>query len=54
MSVHGSDEEVDEPLEIDSDEDLSDGQKQLEEEVRMCLFLMLVRNQFNGKNYLSF
>ncbi|KAL8515990.1 hypothetical protein ACS0TY_014608 [Phlomoides rotata] len=33
MSVHGSDEEVDEPLEIDTDEDLSDGQKQLEEEL---------------------
>lgn len=36
LSVHGSDEEVDEPLEVDSDEDLSDGQKQFQEEVRMC------------------
>lgn len=34
--MHGSDEEVDEPLEVDSDEDLSDGEKQLQEEVRMC------------------
>ncbi|KAI3461404.1 hypothetical protein Pfo_018067 [Paulownia fortunei] len=33
QSVHGSDEEVDEPLEVDSDEDLSDGQKQLQEEL---------------------
>ncbi|GFP82498.1 uncharacterized protein ddb_g0273453/ddb_g0273565 [Phtheirospermum japonicum] len=33
QSVHGSDEEVDEPLEVDSDEDLSDGQKRLQEEV---------------------
>ncbi|KAH6765539.1 P-loop containing nucleoside triphosphate hydrolases superfamily protein [Perilla frutescens var. hirtella] len=34
LSVHGSDEEVDEPLEVDSDEDLSDGQKQqLQEEL---------------------
>ncbi|KAL3623985.1 hypothetical protein CASFOL_032801 [Castilleja foliolosa] len=33
QSVHGSDEEVDEPPEVDSDEDLSDGQKQLQEEL---------------------
>ncbi|XP_057781823.1 P-loop NTPase domain-containing protein LPA1 homolog 2-like [Salvia miltiorrhiza] len=33
LSVHGSDEEVDEPLEVDSDEDLSDGEKQLQEEL---------------------
>ncbi|KAL2507061.1 P-loop NTPase domain-containing protein LPA1-like protein 2 [Forsythia ovata] len=33
LSVHGSDEEVDEPPEIDSDEDLSDGQKKIEEEL---------------------
>ncbi|KAK6144419.1 hypothetical protein DH2020_021239 [Rehmannia glutinosa] len=33
QSVHGSDEEVDEPLEVDSDEDLSYGQKQLQEEL---------------------
>lgn len=33
LSVHGSDEEVDEPLEVDSDEDLSDGQKQFQEEL---------------------
>ncbi|CAK9158524.1 unnamed protein product [Ilex paraguariensis] len=33
-SVHGSDEEVDDPTEVDSDEDLSDdGQKQLHEEM---------------------
>lgn len=36
LSVHGSDEEVDEPPEVDSDEDLSDGEKQLHEEVKMC------------------
>lgn len=34
--MHGSDEEVDEPLEVDSDEDCSDGEKRLHEEVRMC------------------
>ncbi|XP_041993920.1 P-loop NTPase domain-containing protein LPA1 homolog 1-like [Salvia splendens] len=33
LSVHGSDEEVDEPPEVDSDEDLSDGEKQLHEEL---------------------
>ncbi|CAA0840512.1 P-loop NTPase domain-containing protein LPA1 homolog 2 [Striga hermonthica] len=34
QSVHGSDEEeIDEPLEVDSDEDLSDGQKELQEEM---------------------
>ncbi|CAA2990041.1 Hypothetical predicted protein, partial [Olea europaea subsp. europaea] len=33
LSVHGSDEEVDEPSEMDSDEDLSDGQKQNEDEL---------------------
>ncbi|CAI9761525.1 unnamed protein product [Fraxinus pennsylvanica] len=33
LSFHGSDEEVDEPPEIDSDEDLSDGQKQNEDEL---------------------
>ncbi|KAL2471024.1 P-loop NTPase domain-containing protein LPA11 [Abeliophyllum distichum] len=32
-SVHGSDEDVDEPPEIDSDEDLSDGRKQIQEEL---------------------
>ncbi|CAA2953637.1 P-loop NTPase domain-containing LPA1 homolog 2-like [Olea europaea subsp. europaea] len=32
-SVHGSDEDVDEPPEIDSDEDLSDGRKQNQEEL---------------------
>lgn len=32
--MHGSDEEVDEPLERDSDEDLSDdGSKQVDDEV---------------------
>ncbi|GER28758.1 P-loop containing nucleoside triphosphatehydrolases superfamily protein [Striga asiatica] len=34
MSVHGSDEEeVDEPLEVDSDDDFSHGQKELQEEL---------------------
>ncbi|KAL6575821.1 hypothetical protein OROHE_000802 [Orobanche hederae] len=33
QSVHGSDEEVEEPLEVDSDEDFSDGQKPLQEEL---------------------
>lgn len=33
--MHGSDEEVDDPPEVDSDEDLSDdGRKQFHEEVR--------------------
>lgn len=39
--MHGSDEEVDEPLEVDSDEDCSDGEKQLHEEVE-CAQLLLV------------
>ncbi|PIN20490.1 hypothetical protein CDL12_06820 [Handroanthus impetiginosus] len=33
QSVHGSDEEADEPLEVESDEDLSDGQEKLQEEL---------------------
>ncbi|KAG8371298.1 hypothetical protein BUALT_Bualt13G0073200 [Buddleja alternifolia] len=33
QSVHGSDEEIDDPPEVDSDEDLSDGQKELQEEL---------------------
>lgn len=32
--MHGSDEEVDEPLDVDSDEDLSDGEKHIQEEVK--------------------
>lgn len=41
--MHGSDEEeVDEPLELDSDEDLSDAQQQLQEEVCVHVFIVLV------------
>lgn len=44
--MHGSDEEVDEPLERDSDEDLSDdGSKQVDDEV--CgndIYLMSLRS----------
>lgn len=37
--MHGSDEEVDDPPEVDSDEDLSDdGRKQFHEEVRVQSF----------------
>lgn len=32
--MHGSDEEADVSPEVDSDEDLSDGEKNLQEEVR--------------------
>ncbi|KAL7084954.1 hypothetical protein ACP275_14G254600 [Erythranthe tilingii] len=35
QSVHGSDEEVDEPLELDSDEDFSDGHEHLQEEFQL-------------------
>lgn len=49
LSVHGSDEEVDEPLEVDSDEDLSDGQNQLQEEVRMCTTTLVTNTPVYGK-----
>lgn len=31
--MDGSDEEIDEPLEVDSDEDLSDGEREIQDEV---------------------
>ena len=41
-SVHGSDEEVDDPPEMDSDDDLSDdGRKQIQEEVWTSLIFYL-------------
>lgn len=36
LSVSGSDEEVDDPFEADSDEDLSDYDKHTHEEVFIC------------------
>lgn len=38
--MHGSDEEVDESPDAGSDEDLSDGEKQMHEEVPFDLFLI--------------
>ena len=41
QSVFGSDEEVDDPPEVDSDEDLSDdGNKQIHEEVRIEILIL--------------
>ena len=39
LSVHGSDEEVDDPPEVGSDDDLSDdGDKEVDEEVWIYIF----------------